>query len=139
MRPTDTTRAILASESPNITATDLVCQTQSRGQRVILWIGSHTALDDQLAGLRDRRSVQPCVYTSYAMPPAELLSNAAAVFVYEVEIPERLQQLKACCEHQRRYGGIQLIFGLSCRLQFDDTPKRVIDTGAQFLPLFAAA
>jgi hypothetical protein len=73
------------------------------------------------------------------MPSAELLSTVDAVFVYEVEIPERFQQLKTCCEYQRRYGGIQLIFGLSHRLQFDDVPKRVVDAGAQFLPLFAAA
>jgi hypothetical protein len=105
----------------------------------ILWIGSNAVLDSQIAAFRDRRSVQPRIYTSLALPSAELLSNAAAVFVYEVEIPERLQQLKAVCEYQRRYGGIQLVFGLSRRLRFDDIPKRVIDAGAQFLPLFAAA
>jgi hypothetical protein len=105
----------------------------------ILWIGSNAVLDSLIAAFRDRRSVQPCVYTSLALPPAELLSNAAAVFVYDVEIPERLQQLMAVCEYQRRYGGIQLVFGLSRRLRFDDVPKRVIDAGAQFLPLIAAA
>jgi hypothetical protein len=105
----------------------------------ILWIGSNAVLDSQIAAFRDRRSGQPRIYTSLATPSAELLSNSAAVFVYEVEIPERLQQLKACCEHQRRYGGIQLIFGLSRCLQFNDVPKRVVDAGAQFLPLFVAA
>jgi hypothetical protein len=105
----------------------------------ILWIGSNAALDSQIAAFRDRRSIQPRIYTSLALPSAELLSNVAAVFVYEVEIPERLQQLKAVCEYQRRHGGIQLVFGLSYRVRFDDVPKRVIDVGAQFLPLFAAA
>ena len=105
----------------------------------LLLIGSNAALDDLVAGYRDRRSVQPRIYTSCAIPSAELLSNVAAVFIYEVEIHERFQQLKACCEYQRRYGGIQLIFGLSRRLQFDGVPKRMIDAGAQFLPLFVTA
>ena len=105
----------------------------------LLLIGSNAALDDLVAGYCDRRSLQLRIYTSCTIPSAELLSNVAAVFIYEVEIPERFQQLKACCEYQRRYGGIQLIFGLSRRLRFDDVPKRVIDAGAQFLPLFAAA
>jgi hypothetical protein len=105
----------------------------------ILWIGSNAALDSQIAAFRDRRSIQPRIYTSLAMPSAALLSNADAVFIYEVEIPERFQQLKVVCEYQRRCGGIQLIFGLSRCLQFNDVPKRVVDAGAQFLPLFVAA
>ncbi len=139
MRPTDTTRAILNSEPPNSAASGLVCQDPSGGREDILWIGSNTVLNGQVAGFRDRRSKQPRIYTSLAMPSAELLSNADAVFVYEVEIPGRFQQLKAVCEYQRRCGGIQLIFGLSRCLQFNDVPKRVVDAGAQFLPLFVAA
>lgn len=113
-------------------------QYRTQENKYILWIGAHAALDSQVAVFRKRRSQQPRVYTSYAMPPADLLTNAAAVFVYNVETPERFQQLKHCCEHQRRFGGIQLIFGISHHLRFDEVPKRVIDAGAQFLPLCAA-
>ena len=139
LRPADTKSAILTSEPDNIEAIRHRCQDPLRGYKDILWIGSNAVLDGQVAGFCDRRSVQPRVYTSLAMPSAELLSNVAAVFVYEVEIPGRFQQLKAVCEYQRRHGGIQLIFGLSRCLQFNDVPKRVVDAGALFLPLFAAA
>ncbi len=136
MHPADTTPAIFPHEPTNNAS---ICHKCQASYKDILWIGSNAVLDGQVAGFRDRRSMQPRIYTSLAMPSAELLSNAAAVFVYEVEIPERFQQLKTCCEYQRRYGGIQLIFGLSRRLEFNEVPKRVIDAGAQFLPLFTVA
>ena len=101
--------------------------------KYILWIGSDAVLDGQMAGFQKRRSPRPASTPHMHLLP-NYYPNAAAVFVYEIEVPERFQQLKNCCEHQRRFGGIQFIFDLSHRLQFDDVPKRVIDAGAQFLP-----
>jgi hypothetical protein len=100
----------------------------------LLLIGSQATFDRLIVGFRDRRSVQPHTYTSYAMPPAALLADAASVFIYEIEQHQRYQQLRMVCEYQRRYGGIMVIFGFSRRLDAR-LAKRVFESGAGFFPL----
>jgi hypothetical protein len=100
----------------------------------ILLIGSEATLDHLIVGFRDRRSIQPRTYASYAMPPASLLANAAAVFIFEVEQHQRYQQLRMACEYQRRYGGIKQTFAFS-RCLDAHLAKRVLEDGARFFPL----
>lgn len=100
----------------------------------LLLIGSQATLDGLIAGFRDRRSVQPRIYTSYAMPSESILALIDVVFVYEVEEHQRFQQLKHCCEYQRRHGGIEIVFGFSYNLD-PRLAKLVRAAGAEFAPL----
>jgi hypothetical protein len=100
----------------------------------LLLIGPEAMLDGLIAGFRDRRSVQPRAYTSYAMPSESILALIDLVFVYEVEEHQRFQQLKYCCEYQRRHGGIEIVFGFSCNLD-PRLAKLVRAAGAEFAPL----
>jgi hypothetical protein len=100
----------------------------------ILLIGSESYVESQIAGFRDRRSVQPIPHTSYAMPSESILALLDVVFVYEVEEHQRFQQLKHCCEYQRRHGGIEIVFGFSCNLD-PRLAKLIRAAGAEFAPL----
>jgi hypothetical protein len=115
---------------------------RSPRERRLLMIGPGETLDDQIRRFCHLRAIEPVVYTSFDTPPDELLGTAEILYVYDVDLPARLDQLRACCEHQRRCGEIKFIFGLSRR--FSDLGKpanrelalRVLAAGAMVLPLF---
>ena len=100
----------------------------------LLLIGEEERIEPLVLAIRDRRSAEPRTFTSFAPPPTELLSEAAAVFIYEVDRQERFRQLRMACEHQRRYGGIKLIFGFSHQLDAG-LAERVLNAGALFFPV----
>ena len=100
----------------------------------LLLIGAEERIKILVAGFRNRRSMRPGTFTSLALPPSALLSQADAVFIYDVDCQERFEQLKMACEHQRRYGGIKLIFGFSHRLDAG-LAETVLNIGALFFPL----
>lgn len=82
----------------------------------LILIGPESKVEGLIADFRNRRSVQPLPYTSYAMPPESLLARVDIIFIYDVEEHQRFQQLRRCCEYQRRYGGIKIVFGFSRNL-----------------------
>jgi hypothetical protein len=109
----------------------------------ILCIGPHEALDGLIAGFRDRRSVEPYLYTPYTPPQQALLERAAIVWVYDVEIPARFQQLAFCCAYQRRTCANLQAFAVSRRFadlqrrENSELAKRALNIGARILPQFS--
>jgi hypothetical protein len=138
MRPTDTTRALLTPEPPYREASGLTCQAsvQPRYETIppiygVLLIGSNSTIEKPIIGLRELRSIQAHIYSSYAMPSDTLLAQVGVVFVYDIEEDRRFQQLRRCCEYQRKHGGIQSIFGILSSLNVE-LAERVTDIGSQF-------
>jgi len=86
----------------------------------------------------------PYHYTSHEPPPEIFLSQVGIVYVFDVDRPFRFEQLQACCHYQRRFGGIDLVIGLSrwfADLQIPSHRKlaeHVLDAGAQILPQFGS-
>jgi len=98
----------------------------------LLLIGSHSTIERPLIGLRELRSIQPHIHSSYAMPSNNLLAGVGVVYVYDVEEDRRYQQLTRCCEYQRVHGGIGTIYAI-LRLPDVDLADRVVnELGAQF-------
>lgn len=98
----------------------------------LLLIGSRLTIERPIIGLRELRSIQPYIYSSYAMPSDDLLAGVRIVYVYEVEEQRRYQQLTRCCNYQRTNGGIRTIYAI-LRLANVDLADRVMnELGAQF-------
>ena len=138
MRPTDTTRAILVSEPPYIGAIVPACQAPAQPRYTgvtrangLLLIGSNSTIERPIIGLRELRSIQPYIYSSYAAPSDEVLAQVGVVYVYDIEESRRFQQLKRCCEYRRKHGGIHSVFAI-LRLPDVDLADRVQGLGSQF-------
>jgi len=59
------------------------------------------------------------------------LAQVGVVYVYDIEESRRFQQLKRCCEYQRKHGGIRSIFAI-LRFPDVDLADRVMAVGSQF-------
>lgn len=110
--------------------------------KALLIVGSHETCDALFRTFSERQLVLPRLITSLEPPTEDVLSQVGFIYVYGVEHPLRLKQLEACCRYQRSFGGIDWIFGLSQRFRRLHDPtnrelaRRVIDAGAEILPLF---
>ena len=76
----------------------------------VLFIGSHVTIEKPIIGLRELRSIQPHIHSSYAMPSDTVLARIHIVYGYDLEDERRVHQLRHCSEYQRKHGNIQTIY-----------------------------
>src|SRR5579863_3049414 len=138
MRPADTTRAISTSEPAYNEATDPACQAPHWARNVRcthanipLFIGSSSTIEGPVIGLRELRSIQAHVHSSFEGPSDEVLAQVVVIYVYDIEESRRFLQLRRCCEYQRAHGEIYSIFAI-LRVLNVDLAERIQDLGSQF-------
>ena len=94
----------------------------------LLFVGLN--IDELMIGYREL----PLFYAAFDMPAEAVLRCVRCVFVFDVHDARRLLQLQKLCQHMRKHGAIQTVFGCS-RKRDTNMAAQVRANGAEFILL----